>query len=261
MPTNSTNQIKRDIRILQIIRAVVFLAGAAAMVYFLYDKTVPVVISYITKDVLSSQAQTVFVNGLRSWFDAPLGYMAACALLVPGLFAVYRLTRGSAAYTKRSLKGSDYWKWVELGISSAIIMEVVALMAGVADPVAVKVSAGLIVATCALGWLADRQNEAAKKPEWSAYAISMLTGILPWLFVGASFVFTSVYGAVRLPWFSYALAGAMLVGFSAIAINQLLNIRRYKQWKQYGFVERNYLVIDIATKVAFAVILIVGLKG
>lgn len=258
---STSKELQNDIRILQIIRAVAFLGGAVALVYFLYDKTLPVTITYITKDALVSESQTVFVTGLRNWFDAPIGYMAALALLVPSLSAVYRLTKGQEEYAKQVTKGSDNLKWLELGVSSALIIEVVALLAGVSDPLALKVSAGLLVITCALGWLADRQNQNLKKSEWSVYAISILSGALPWIFVVGTLAFTHVYGVVRLPWYSYALAGAVLVGSAGYAINQMLNIRRYDQWKQPSFVERNYLLIDIATKVAFAAILIIGLKG
>lgn len=266
MPTttskNSSNQIQNDIRILQLIRAALFIGGAGALIYFLREVTVPVTVSFMTKDALVSQDQTVFVNGLRNWFNAPIGYMAALALLVSAVVAILRVTKYSEDYAKRVQKASDGLKWIELGITSAIIIEVVALLAGVSDAVSVKVAAGLIVATCALGWLADRQNEGTvKKSDWRAFNISLLTGLLPWLFIIGSFVFTYVYGVVRMPWYSYALAGAVLAGFAGFALNQMLNIRRYDQWKQYAFVERNYLLIDTALKAAFAVILVVGLKG
>ena len=260
--SKSSKEIQNDIRILQLIRAALFIGGAGALIYFLREVTVPVTVSYITKDALASQDQTVFVNGLRNWFNAPIGYMAAFALLVSAGVAIFRVTRGSDDYAKRVQKTSDGLKWVELGVTCAVIFEVVALLAGVSDVLSVKVGAGLIAATCALGWLADRQNEgAAKKLDWRAYNISLLTGLLPWLFIVGSFVFTYVYGTVRMPWYSYALAGVVLAGFAGLAVNQLLSIRRHDQWKQHAFVERNYLLIDIALKAAFAVILVVGLKG
>jgi hypothetical protein len=120
--------------------------------------------------------------------------------------------------------------------------------------------AGLIVVTCALGWLADRQNTGARQ-DWSAYSISLLSGVLPWLVIGEVLLLTGIYGGVRLPWFSYALAASVLLGFTLLAVNQLLNIRKHNQWKQYSYVERNYIVIDLITKAAFATILIVGLRG
>lgn len=261
MPVSKKRDLYNDIRILQIVRAVVFLLGAVALVVFLHGHTIPVTGLYLTNDTLASQTQTVFVPALRSLFDAPVGYMAAIALLVSAGFGLHRYTKGQAAYKKEVKKTSGSLKWLDLGISSAIIIEIVALLSGVADPSVVKVCAGLIVITCALGWLADRQNEAGKKPEWSAYLISVLSGVLPWLIIGGSLAMTSIYGGVRLPWYSYALAGGILACFCALAINQLYSIRRYKSWKQYMFTERNYLIIDLATKIVFAGVLILGLKG
>lgn len=260
--SNSTKEIQKDIRILQLIRAALFIVGVIALIYFLREVTVPVTVSYMTKDALVSQDQTVFVSGLRNWFNAPIGYMAALALLVSAVVAVLRVTKYNDDYAKQVQKGSDGLKWVELGVTSAIIFEVVALLSGVSDAMSVKVGAGLVAATCALGWLADRQNDGVtKKADWRAFYISLLTGVLSWLFIIGSFAFTYVYGVVRMPWYSYALAGAVLAGFVGLAVNQMLNIRRYDQWKKYAFTERNYLLIDIALKTAFAVILVVGLKG
>lgn len=253
--------ILNDIRILQLIRGILFLAGALALVVMLKDQRIPINALYVTKDALTSQSQTVFVPALKNLFDAPVAFMAATALVVSGGIALYRYGRGQDAYKKEIKKGDTPLKWIDVGVSSAIIIEIVALFAGVSDPGTVKMCAGAIVATCALGWLADRQNAATKKPDWSAYAISVLTGILPWLAIASSLLFTAIYGMVRLPWYSYALAGAMLVGFGLLAINQMKGIKKVGSWKKYNFVERNYLIIDVAIKVAFVAILLVGLKG
>lgn len=261
MAVSKKSDLYRDIHILHLIRAVTFVAGAVALAVMLRGKTFPVNALYMTKDALASQSQTIFVPAIKNLFDAPLGYMAAVALLVSGGVALYRYTKGENEYKKNVKKSSDMLKWLDLAISSAVMIEVLALVAGVSDPAVIKMSAGAIVVTCALGWLADRQNVGAKKPDWSAYGISIVTGVLPWLVIAESLLFTGLYGEVQLPWYSYALAGASLVGFAAIAINQLLHIRQHQQWKQYMFVERNYLTIDLLLKLAFAGILIAGLRG
>lgn len=232
------------------------------MILMLHSKTVPVNTLFMTRDALTSQDSTVFVPALRNLFDAPLGYMASVPLLVSGVVALYCYTKGEPAYKKQVKSNGGVLKWLDLGISSAIIIEIVALLAGISDPAVVKICAGSIVVTCALGWLSEKQNQTTtKNPDWSAYGISLISGMLPWLIIGETLLFTSLYGSVRLPWFSYALAGSMLVGFVLLALNQLLNIHAYKNWKHYMFVERNYLTIDIITKLAFAGILIIGLKG
>lgn len=240
-------------------RAVAFVLGAGALVYFLRDHTMPLILSYMTNDAVAGQ--DVYVPGLRNVFDLSVGYFAAFALLVPALFALNRVTRGQDVYEKRLKKGGDGLKWLDLGISSALIIETICLVVGVSDPLAIKVSGLSLIITCGLGWLADQQNQVSKQPNWSAYGLSVLAGILPWIFVVGSLVHSYMYGGVRLPWFSYALAGGVFAGFGLVAINQFLSIRRYQQWKQPALVERNYLIVDGLTKLAFAVILIVGLKG
>lgn len=246
---------------LQLARAVLYLLGAVALVVVLRGVTLPVNLFYMTSDSLTSQTQTVFVPALHSLLDAPISIMAAIGLLVSGLFGLYRYTKGKAAYAKEIKNGISPMKWLDLGISSAIMMEIVAMLAGVSDLVTLKISAGLIVLACYLGWLVERQNAKVSKTDWSAYAGSVFSGILAWLPIAGSLFFTWLYGSVRLPWYSYALVAAVLLGFILVAKNQLLHLKAYKQWKSYATTERNYLVVDIATKLAFVVILIVGLKG
>jgi hypothetical protein len=261
MPASKKRDLYKDIRTLHLVRWVLYLAGAAALIAMLRGVSIPVNTIYITRDTLTSVPQTLFVPALRNVFDAPVAYMAAVAFIISGGIGLYRYTKGEEAYKKSLKKGSDKLKWIDLALSSAIFIEIVALFAGVSDPSIVKVSAGLVIVTCALGWLADRQNLAAKKPDWSAFAISVATGLLPWLVIGSSLALTTIYGAVRLPWYCYALAGSLFVCFTALAVNQKLNIDQHKQWKNYAFTERTYLAIDLVTKIAFAVILIVGLRG
>ncbi len=261
MAVSKKRDIYQDIRVLQLVRVVLFSIGAVALAVLLWGKTVPVNALYITADSLASETSAVFVPALRNLFDAPIGLIAAAALLVSAGFALHRYTKGEADYKKTIKKTSDGLKWLDFGFSWAILMAVVAMVAGVADPGVIKVAGGLVLVSAALGWLADKQNAGAKKPDFSAYSISVLSSILPWLIVAETLIYTSVFGSVRMPWFSYALAAAVLAGFVALAINQLFNFKKRQQWKQYPFVERNYLLVDIGVKVAVAAILIIGLRG
>ncbi len=258
---NAKKTYLKDIRTLQIVRAILCGVGAVALIAMIRSNTVPINILFITKEALTSQAQTVFVPGMRNWFDAPIAYMAAIALLISGGIAIYRITRGELAYHQELKKAQSPLRWIDLGISSAITIEIVALLAGISDPVTVKLCAGAIVLTCALSWLADKQNTQAKTPDYSAFGIGVVSGILPWLAILGSLLFTAIYGMIRLPWYSYALVFAVLVGFCLIGLNQLQGIRKVKNWKSYNFVERNYLVIDIGIKVALVGILLAGLRG
>lgn len=261
MAVSKKRDVYADIRVLQLTRAVAFLIGAVVVAVLLWGKTLPLNVTYVTKDSLASDVSTVFVPALRNLLDVPVGLLAALALAISGFFGLYRYTKGESDYKKSVNKSSDNLKWIDLGVSSSIIISLVALTSGVADAGTIKIVAGLLLVTAALGWLADKQNVAAKKPDYSAFGISVLSGLLAWVTIVVTLICTTLYGEVRLPWFSYALAGVVFVGFAALAINQLYNIQKRKQWKQYPFTERNYLLIDIVLKVAFVAILTIGLRG
>jgi hypothetical protein len=86
-----------------------------------------------------------------------------------------------------------------------------------------------------------------------------VTGVLPWLLIAVSALTTYMYGLVRSPWYVYALYAVTLVGFGGLAFNQRQHYRRANQWK-YEVVERNYVLINLAVKAAFALILLAGLR-
>src|SRR5690606_22516050 len=118
-----------------------------------------------------------------------------------------------------------------------------------------------ILVTAILGWLSERQNADPKaKPDYSAFGISLITGVLPWMVILAYAFATPIWGAIRYPWFVYALYAAVFVGSAAYAINGYNYVRRFRNWTSYAVVERNYIIIDVVTRLSFAVILIVGLS-
>jgi hypothetical protein len=119
---------------------------------------------------------------------------------------------------------------------------------------------GVIATTTALGWLAEQQNAKVRRPVWGAFVISLFTGCLPWLLIGTAKTSTLLFGDVRSPWYVYALCISTLAGFTLLAANQFHQHRRYRNWANYLFVERNYALINLAIKLAFAGIMIVGLS-
>ena len=152
------------------------------------------------------------------------------------------------------------YRWFDLGITGALIMEVVALLSGVNDLMVLKMVGGAVFVTGMLGLIAERQNNSTSKPVWSAYLTSLFSGVLPWFLIASYAVGTVVYGSVRAPWYVYAVYAAFAGGWLLIAANEHKQYRKVGAWANYMVVERNYVVLSLLTKVAFAAILIAGLR-
>jgi hypothetical protein len=150
-------------------------------------------------------------------------------------------------------------RWIELAVSGTLMVYIIALLCGYSDWATLKLMGVAIVATAALGWLAEQQNATSRKPVWSAYVISIFTGVMPWLALGSALLTTILLGDVRSPWYVYALAGTTLVSFGLAAWNQWKQYLKQGSWADYAMVERNYALIGTLAKTAFAIILIVGL--
>jgi hypothetical protein len=247
------------LRKLNLIKAFVFTALAVAAGMLMNDSSYAVNIGYQTKDELISltAGKTAFVSATQSFADVQVRWLVVIILGLAALFSLLAATRLRRKYEAAVTDGVSSWRWLTLGITSALIVEVVALVSGVSDMLTLKVLAGLMLVTCALGWVNEKRLKQAGRPIWSDYVVSLFTGVLPWVLILGYAVSTWVWGLVRYPWFVYALYASTLVGFTLIALNEY---KRNSGWKNNLVIERNYLLTGLATKAAFAAILIVAFQ-
>lgn len=235
----------------------VFLLLAVAAVLLMGNESYQLTLGHMTKDQFNSGA---FAPAIQVLYDVEIRWMVVLLMVVSAVAPVLYLTRLKQNYTDYLTKTRmQPYRWFDLGVTAALMMETVALLSGASDLFTLKLVGGLMFITCMLGLVAERQNNNATTPVKSGLYVGLLSGFLPWLFVASYAVSTVVYGMVRSPWYVYALYATTFVGFSLIAANQ---------WKQYSnkgvqksslAVERNYITTNLLVKVAFAAILIAGL--
>jgi hypothetical protein len=247
------------LRGLHLISAGLFALLAVAAGYFIKDTTFGLWLNHLTNDDLASRTTTVFAPAVRGVYDLNLRWATVGLLAISAILPLLWATRWRRQYQVNLDAEAMPQRWVDLAITSAIMVEIIALLSGYHDIMTLKLVGGLVAITCLLGWLADKQNRKADRVDWSAYAISLVTGVLPWLLIAVTAVTTYIFGIVRSPWYVYALYATTLLGFGAIAWNQRQHYRRANQWK-YEVVERNYVLLNLFVKAAFALILIAGLR-
>ncbi len=255
----TTELTANTLRKLNFVKAFVFAALAVLAGVLMSSASYPVSIGYQAKDALVSltAGKTAFVHGNQNLFDIEVRWLVVTILGLAAVFSLLIATRLRAKYEATLTDGVSSMRWIGWGITAALMVETVALLSGVSDILTLKLIAGLMLVTCALAWVAEKRNKQAGRPAWSEFVVSLFTGSLPWMLIGGYAIATWVWGLIRYPWYVYALYAALLVGFITLTFTQY---KRINGWKNTLIVERNYLLIGLVTKVAFAVILILAFQ-
>lgn len=249
------------LRSLHMVSVGVFILLAILAGMFMGNDSRQLTISYLTEDILAADPN-VLAPAIRSVYDVEIRWLLVAILVLSSILPLLYLTSWEKKYIQAVTKSRTVpWRWIDFAVTAALMVEMVALLSGTQDIVVLKLLAGLIALSLGLGWIAERQNNGVAKPAWAVYTAGVVAGTLPWLLIAVSAIATVVYGSAWSPWYVYALYAVTIAGSVALACIQFTNYRRrLAAWQQnYMIVERNYLAVNLLTKAAFAIVLIVGL--
>ncbi len=220
----------------------------------------PLVVGHLTSNELASQTTTVFAPAIHMLMEVDLRWVLVVVLGLSALFSLLTVTRWHDSYHKALKAEVQPMRWIAQGVTAALMIEIAGMIAGVQDVMVLKIMAFTVLMGSMLRWYGEMQQKGARKPIWQPFTMSIVLDILPWLILIASIVATPIWGMVRQPWYAYALYLVVAVTCILGARNQYLQLKQAAKWKEYMLVERNYVVINFVSKVAFAAVLIIGLK-
>lgn len=244
---------------LQIVAAVLSIGLAVLAGFYMSQKSYQLFTGLLTSDELASTVSTVFVPAIRSIYDVEVRWLAVAALVLSAIFPLLYLTRLKGLYERGRQKRAFLWRWIENGLIGALLVIITALLSGVQDLLTLKVLGGLVIVSALLAWSAEKQHAETQRPATAAFLLSLVTGLLPWLLIGAYAIATPIYGMVRNTGFVYGLYAILLVGFIATALNLRKYLTSTSTTGSYELAERNYTLINLLVRTGFAVTLIVGL--
>ncbi len=253
---SAVKSVTKNLRNLNLLSGILGLALAGAAGYLMNSSTYQIFTGLVTRDILTSKTQTVFVPAIHALFDLELRWAVVGILVVSAIIPLMAATRKRKMYEESLEKKVMLPRWIELAIVGAIMVEIIALLSGVQDAASLKLIGGFVVVTALLGYLLEKQIANSDNSSKGIYRLSLLTGILPWLVIASYAVNTQIYGFVRYPWYVYALYATTLLTFMGYARNQM---RYSKAYINYETTEKSYMLLSIFAKVSFALILIVGL--
>jgi hypothetical protein len=256
----STRTSKRSaLANLQIVTILLSIGLAVLAGLYMSQKSYQLFTGLLTSDELASTTSAVFVPAIRSLYDVEVRWLAVAAMALSAIFPLLYMTQLKRLYEQGRQKRAFLWRWIENGVIGALLLGITALLSGVQDLLTLKVLAGLVIVSALLAWTAEKQHAEAQRPATAAFLLSLITGLLPWLLIGAYAIATPIFGLVRNTGFVYGLYAILLAGFLANALNLRKYLRNTSTAGTYELAERNYSLINLLVRTGFAITLIVGL--
>lgn len=228
----------------------IVLIGQASAEFFL---------SLQTRDLFANVDGVVLGPANEVLFNVEYRYLLVLALVVGAVGSLLLATKLRTRYENSVKAGVSGMRWLFVGISAAIVAELVTFMGGVQDVMTLKLVAGLVILAAILGWLSDRENLDAKSPKKLAFYASIFAYFLALLPLIGSLIGTTLYGDQRFGWQVYALSAVLLISFVVTLLNQNSSIKN-KAKLEYIVYEQRYLRIDQTVKFLAVLILLASIK-
>lgn len=236
------------------------LAGAAG--YFMSTTSVQVLFGHLTKDELASMSGTVLAPAAHVLYEVEFRWLVVGFLALAAVLAFLRGTKYLAAETASTKNKVQPLRWVDYALTGSVMFSIAALMNGVQDLIALKLSAVSIIVAAYLGWVFERENAVTGKATRSIYAVSAVLTVLPVLFLLATMIGTTVYGtdgagvSVRSPWYAYAAAA---IASLSLLVATRMQWSAFKNKYEYAFTSKRFARLAVVSKIAFAAVLVIGL--
>lgn len=234
----------RRLRLYNAVMGGLHLAQGAVILALANDFSLPVTASFLegppgegpgTQDVLFDVrvafgvAAFLFLSALAHWIT-----------VLPGMFEWYG--RNLAA-------NRNYIRWLEYSVSASVMIVLIAMLTGISDVAALGAIFMVNAAMIFFGLIMEHY-ESPGSPNWLAFLLGSLFGIVPWLLIGL-YIWSPTTDASP-PGFVYAIFVSLFVFFNVFAVNMVFQYKRVGPWRDYVFGEAVYILLSLTAKSALA---------
>lgn len=254
--TSATNGTVAVLQRPQVLLGGLFAALAVAAGFLMSTNSVQVLLGHLTKDELASRAGTVLAPAAHVLYEIEFRWLVVSFLVAAAVLAVLRGTRYFAAENAGIKNRVQPLRWIDYAVTGALAFEIAALLNGLQDLVALKMSIVAILVAAYLGWVFEREKAVNGKPARSVYTASAVLTVVPVASLVVTMFATNLYGMVRSPWYAYAAA---LIAAVYLLLTARMQWNAYKKAYEFAFVNRNYNRLAVVSKLALAAVLIFGL--
>lgn len=234
--------------------AIMGLIFAVATIFVVGPNSSELLLSVQSRDLFANTNSVVLGSASEVITNVQYRYLLSATLLIGAVAAVLLATKLRKPYEAGVAAAVSTWRWILLGVTSALLLETVSFIAGVQDLVTLKLVVALTLLAALFGWFSERDNAGSKDSKLAAYGGYIFAGVLAFVPAISSLIGTSIYGGERFGWHVYALLGALLASFIASVVILRASIKKKNQ-VEYTVFEQRYLLLDQLTK--FLVVLIV----
>lgn len=213
-------------------------------------RTLPVTTSYLTPNPLSKDIS--LVPATHHVFDVNLAWLVAAFFFMSAIAHAIVATVYRKRYETDLAQGINRVRWIEYGVSASTMMVAIGFLSGIYDLSTLLMIFALDLIMNLLGLAMEVYNQGKKQPNWLAYGIGCIAGIVPWI-VFAIYVFgANVYGAGHIPTFVYWIYVSIFIFFNSFAINMYLQYKKKGKWADYLYGERMYMILSLVAKTVLA---------
>lgn len=235
--------------------AIAYVGLAALAILLMGAQSNSLVMEYSTADGVAVETSSQLGQAEKTLFEFEYRYALAVVLAFSAILLILLATNYKKQYEKTVKARISGFRWVYMGLSSAVLLELVSLTFGINNVAVLKMMGLIIILTAIFGWITERETAQAKKPRWFAYIAALVAGAVAWIPIIGVVKGTWLFGLSSFDWYVYAAGAAALLGFIGFAVNQS---RVLKGKFSYELGERNYFAIDLTSKALVAIILIIG---
>jgi hypothetical protein len=214
------------------------------------NRLLPVTTNYLTPNPLTDDG--ALVSATRHLFDVNVAWLIAGFFFMSAIAHTLMATVYRRRYEAELSEGMNRLRWLEYAVSASTMMVAIGFLSGVYDAATLVAIFALTGIMNLMGLAMEVYNRGKAVPNWLAYGIGCLAGIVPWLIVGWYAIAAAVYGDGHVPAFVYWIYGSMFVLFSSFAVNMWLQYRKQGKWHNYLYGERCYMILSLIAKTVLA---------
>ncbi|HUS26802.1 MAG TPA: heliorhodopsin HeR [Nevskiaceae bacterium] len=216
--------------------------------------------SYLTTDALASatSGHGVLAVATKQLFTINVAYLVAAFFFIAAIVHALAATKCRTQYDAGIKKGVSYFRWIEYGLSSGVMLITIALLVGVRDAASLAMIFAFALIAGLLGLALEIYSQNKGIALWVLYAAKCAAGIMPWIVLAKYVGGMMLYGSGKLPGYVYAVLAAMAVLFGCFTIAKYLQHQKKGRWADYVYSEQAYMMWSLVTKTVLAWIIFVG---
>lgn len=239
--SSETNATKK-LRNFNLIAGVLHLVQMAVVIAVSTDFSLPITATY-----MSGPPGTTYTDPVVLW-DAPLALGVAVFL---GLSAFAHFVVASPTFFNRYSTGllahRNYFRWVEYGVSSSVMIVLIAQITGVTDIAALIAIFGVNASMILFGWLQEKYVEPGSG-DWLPFGFGCIAGAVPWLALIVYIISPMSPSPAEPPAFVYGIVVTIFLLFNSFAWVQFKQYQAKGKWVDYLRGERAYIVLSLVAK-------------